>query len=127
MILPQTVQLPLYEPIYVNNQISPVWAMFFDRIAKLLNQSQLSDLMTLMQLASQLPDQSRQGQMSIDVGHLLNQFSATLVMHSEESSLGSVPIPQHEMHGLQPLQAVFLCPSEMLAQVDIPQIEVITP
>lgn len=124
---PQTIQLPLYEPMYINGHLSPVWASFFDSIIALLNASQLADLITLMQLASQLPDQSKQGQTALDMAHLADQFSSVIANQSDQAQLGVIPITQQQNIELQPLQAVFLCANESLTQVSVPQFEVITP
>lgn len=64
----QIVALPLYEPMYINGQLSPTWAMFFDRLIETINAlganngGGISDLQALMHA---LPNSSVSGQQSL--------------------------------------------------------------
>lgn len=129
MNIPEISQLPLYEPIYGSNgQLSPVWAAFFESILQLLNNSQMADLIELLQLASQLPDQSKQGQVSIDLGSLLSSVGQVQIHKNQDE--GPIPITpaSHPTHEIIPTtQSVFLCPEAHVDLVQIQNVEVITP
>lgn len=119
MQIPKSVQLPLYEPMYVNGQLSQTWAMFFDSLVGLLNNETIADLIELLQLSSQLQNQAGTGQTSIDIVDLQNGV-ATVAAHMSTD----VPIPLATQLGTESveipaLQQVFLCPQ---IAVDLTQI-----
>lgn len=64
----QIVALPLYEPMYINGQLSPTWAMFFDRLIETINAlganngGGINDLQAIM---SVLPNSAVSGQQSL--------------------------------------------------------------
>ena len=64
----QIVVLPLYEPMYINGQLSPTWAMFFDRLIETINAiganngGGIDDLQAMM---SVLPNSAISGQQSL--------------------------------------------------------------
>ena len=97
-----TTQVPLYEPIYINGGISNVWVMFFQKLARLANNADANgDLLELIQLANQLPNNAQQAQQSADIADLQNQFSSITIHQSQ-----NVEIP--------PVTAVFLCHDETM-------------
>lgn len=112
MLVPDSTQVPLYEPMYIDGHLSNVWAMFFQKLAELANNADISDLLELMQLASQLPSNAQQAQDGFDIAELKNTFSA-------------VPIHINQSTEIPPITAVFLCQSETMPLVAIPPSEVI--
>lgn len=127
MQIPKSVQLPLYEPMYVNGQLSQVWAMFFESLVGLLNNETIADLIEVLQLSSQLPSQASIGQNSIDLLALQNNIVAlSSILESDP------PIPLAIQHSLESveipaLQQVFLCQQFGVDPVQINNIGVITP
>lgn len=114
MQIPQGIQLPLYEPIYDRNgQLSQVWVMFFETIVQLLNNAKLADLLVLMQLASQLPDQSKSGQVYIDLAQ--SQGIVSVVMVPCDVVSLPQPITQTSLEIDKPLEAVFLMSQEVIS------------
>lgn len=102
MRVPDTTQVPLYEPIYANGVISQVWVMFFDKLAKLANNADANgDLLELIQLANQLPINAQQAQQGYDIAVIQDTFS-TIPAHTNQD----IEIP--------PLMAVFLCHDEIM-------------
>lgn len=98
MRVPDTTQVPLYEPIYANGVISQVWVMFFDKLAKLANNADANgDLLELIQLANQLPINAQQAQQGYDIAVIQDTFS-TIPAHTNQD----IEIP--------PLMAVFFMP-----------------
>lgn len=64
----QIVALPLYEPMYINGQLSPTWAMFFNQLIGLLDSiggNNGVDLDGLQALIHSLPNSSISGQQSL--------------------------------------------------------------
>lgn len=64
----QIIALPLYEPMYVNGQLSPTWAMFFDQLISLLDSiggNNGVDLDGLQASMHALPNSSISGQQSL--------------------------------------------------------------
>ena len=64
----QIIALPLYEPMYINGQLSSTWAMFFDRLIGLLDSiggNNGADLDGLQALMHALPNSSISGQQSL--------------------------------------------------------------
>lgn len=64
----QIIALPLYEPMYINGQLSPTWAMFFDQLISLLDSiggNNGVDLDGLQALMHALPNSSISGQQSL--------------------------------------------------------------
>lgn len=99
MVMFDTTQVPIQEPMYVNGHLSQVWHMFFYRLSKVASTDDQVDLTDITQLAHQLPTQATQGQMLIDIGVLKE----------------SPPLMQPQAHQKeipQPLQAVFLHPDQ---------------
>lgn len=121
------MQLPLYEPIYINGQMTQTWAMFFQNLVNISNQIKNQNLADLIKLANQLPDQSKQGQSALDFDNL-SQLTARIAVHIHDESVVS-PVSQgcdYPNNDFMPHQAVFLCQD---FSVDIVQTypEVITP
>lgn len=109
---PDSTQVPLYEPIYINGHMSNVWVMFFQKLARIANDADTGDLLTLVQLANQLPSNAQQGQTAFDIAELQNAFSAVPLHISQD-----VEIP--------PATAVFLCQQEVMPLVTPPSLEII--
>lgn len=106
----ESVQLPLYEPMYQNGQLTPTWVAFFDRIAKLvIGQRENVDLSDLAALAATLPNSAILGQMSLE---------------QVESSLVQTTIEQQQ--AIQAVKAVLTAQCQVDA-VDTPIMQVITP
>lgn len=64
----QIVALPLYEPMYINGQLSSTWAMFFNQLIDLLDSiggNNGVDLDGLQALMHALPNSSISGQQSL--------------------------------------------------------------
>lgn len=97
MVMFDTTQVPIQEPMYVNGHLSQVWHMFFYRLSKVASTDDQVDLTDITQLAHQLPTQATQGQMLIDLGVLKGLQP---LLHQQFN--------KDEMH--QPLHAVFLHP-----------------
>lgn len=116
MIVPDSTQVPLYEPIYSNGVISQVWVMFFQKLAKLANNTDANgDILELIQLANQLPTNAHLAQQGFDIAEMQNVFT-------------TVPIHQSYFEEIPPLQAVFLCDQEIMPLCAIPMsIEPILP
>lgn len=127
MQIPKSVQLPLYEPMYVNGQLSQVWAMFFESLVGLLNNETIADLIELLQLSSQLQNQAITGQASIDTAAMQSIVSLIAASISLDP-----PIPLITQHSIETLEApalqqVFLCQQFSVDPVQINNIGVITP
>lgn len=102
MIVPDSTQVPLYEPIYSNGVISQVWVMFFLKLAKLANNADANgDILELIQLVHQLPNNAQQAQLIFDLSDTQNSFS-------------SIPIFTQQNEEIPPVQAVFLCSEQPL-------------
>ena len=97
MVMFDTTQVPIQEPMYVNGHLSQVWHMFFYRLSKVASTDDQVDLTDITKLAHQLPAQATQGQMLIDLSAL--KGVQPLMCQQPDKC---------ETH--QPLQAVFLCP-----------------
>lgn len=97
MVMFDTTQVPIQEPMYVNGHLSQVWHMFFYRLSKVASTDDQVDLTDITQLAHQLPAQATQGQMQIDL-NALNGVQSLMCQQPDK----------HEIH--QPLHAVFLHP-----------------
>ena len=115
MVMFDTTQVPIQEPMYVNGHLSQVWHMFFYRLSKVASTDDQVDLTDITQLAHQLPPQAMQNQMLLDLNVI-------------KGSLGTVSIPQIPQEYIQPLQAVFLHPDQYapLVSANINQ-QVLTP
>lgn len=102
MRVPDTTQVPLYEPIYANGVLSNVWMMFFQKLARLSNNADANgDILELIQLSNQLPSNAQQAQQGADIVDLQNVFS-------------SIPIHQSQNIEIPPVMAVFLCHDEIM-------------
>ena len=102
MIVPDSTQVPLYEPIYSNGVISQVWVMFFLKLAKLANNTDASgDIFELTQLANQLPNNAQQTQLDFELNELKKSF-------------GFIPIYSQQTEEMPPIQAAFLCSEQIL-------------
>lgn len=109
MIVPDSTQVPLYEPIYSNGVISQVWVMFFLKLAKLANNADASgDIFELTQLANQLPNNAQQAQLGFDLNDIHHTFS-------------SIPIFTQQNEEIPPIEAVFLCSEQILPLTQIHQ------
>ena len=109
MIVPDSTQVPLFEPIYSNGVISQVWVMFFLKLAKLANNADASgDIFELTQLANQLPNNAQQTQLGFELNELKNSF-------------GFIPIYSQQAEEIPPVQAVFLCSEQILPLSQINQ------
>ncbi|WP_048766306.1 hypothetical protein [Acinetobacter sp. 243_ASPC] len=108
MIVPDSTQVPLYEPIYSNGVISQVWVMFFQKLAKLANNTDANgDILELIQLANQLPTNAHLAQQGFDIAEMQNVFT-------------TVPIHQSHIEEMPPVLAVFLCDQEIMPLCAIP-------
>lgn len=87
MVMFDTTQVPIQEPMYVNGHLSQVWHMFFYRLSKVASTDDQVDLTDITQIAHQLPPQAMQNQMLLDLNVI-------------KGSLGTVSIPQipQELH-----------------------------
>lgn len=109
MIVPDSTIVPLYEPIYSNGVISQVWVMFFQKLAKLANNTDANgDILELIQLAHQLPNNAQQAQLGFDLNDIRHTFS-------------SIPIFTLQNEEIPPVQAVFLCSEQILPLSQIHQ------
>lgn len=109
MIVPDSTQVPLYEPIYSNGVISQVWVMFFLKLAKLANTADANgDISELIQLVHQLPNNAQQAQLVFDLSDIQHTFS-------------SIPIFTQQNEEIPPVQAVFLCSEQILPLTQIHQ------
>lgn len=97
MVMFDTTQVPIQEPMYVNGYLSQVWLMFFLRLSQVASVDDQVDLTEITQMAHQLPPQATQGQMLIDLS----------VLKGVQPLMCQQP-DKHEIH--QPLHAVFLHP-----------------
>lgn len=108
MIVPDSTQVPLYEPIYSNGVISQVWVMFFQKLAKLANNTDANgDILELIQLANQLSTNAHLAQQGLDIAEMQNVFT-------------TVPIHLNHIEEIPPLQAVFLCDQKIMPLCAIP-------
>lgn len=73
--IPRVSQVPIAEPIYTNGIMNPVWIRFFERLASLMNVSEVADSLDLIQLANQLPTQAVMGQRVLDTAFEPMPFS----------------------------------------------------
>ncbi|MFW2011595.1 hypothetical protein [Acinetobacter bereziniae] len=102
MIVPDSTQVPLCEPIYSNGVMSQVWVMFFQKLAKLANNSDANgDILELIQLVHQLPNNAQQAQLGFDLNDIQHSFD-------------SIPIFTQQSEEMPPIQAVFLCSEQPL-------------
>lgn len=109
MIVPDSTQVPLFEPIYSNGIMSQVWVMFFQKLAKLANNSNANgDILELIQLVHQLPNNALQTQLGFELNEMKNSFSF-------------IPIYLHQTEEIPPIQAVFLCSEQILPLSQIHQ------
>lgn len=109
MIVPDSTQVPLYEPIYSDGVISQVWVMFFLKLAKLANTADANgDILELIQLVHQLPNNAQQAQLGFNLSDTQNSFS-------------SIPIFILQNEETPPIQAVFLCSEQILPLTQIHQ------
>lgn len=108
MMIPDSNQVPLYEPIYSNGVISQVWVMFFQKLAKLANNTDANgDILELIQLANQLSTNAHLAQQGLDIAEMQNVFT-------------TVPIHLNHIEEIPPLQAVFLCDQKIMPLCAIP-------
>ena len=108
--IPRVSQVPIIEPMYANGVLSPTWVRFFEKLASMLNVGDLADLLTLLQLSSQLPTQSLTGQMLLNSN---TQFDTV-----------ALPVMQAET---MPMVAVSVNPSPTFDMVAMPTSEIIAP
>lgn len=109
MIVPDSTQVPLQEPIYLNGVLTQVWVMFFQKLAKLANNADANgDLLELIQLVHQLPSNALQTQLSFELNEIKNSFS-------------HIPIYSHQSEEIPSIQAVFLCSEQLLPLCNIQQ------
>ena len=109
--IPRVSQVPIIEPMYTNGVMNPTWVLFFEKLASMLNTGDLADLLTLLQLSSQLPTQSLTGQM------LLN-------MPTAQFDMVAVPVIPNEM---MPTITTFIPQTTTFDMVAMPTSEIITP
>ena len=116
MIVSNSTQVPLYEPIYSNGVISQVWVMFFQKLAKLANNTDANgDILELIQLANQLPTNAHLAQQGFDIAEMQNVFT-------------TVPIHQNHTEEMPPVLAVFLCDQEIMPLCATPMsVELVLP
>lgn len=110
MIVPDSTQVPLFEPIYSNGVMSQVWVMFFQKLAKLANNADANgDILELIQLVHQLPSNALQTQLGFELNEIKNSFSF-------------IPIYSHQTEEIPPIQAVFLCSEQPLPLSHLPNL-----
>ena len=85
--IPRILQVPIIEPMYTNGVMNPTWVRFFEKLASMLNTGELADLLTLLQLASQLPTQAALGQLSMNMPTAQFDMVAVPVMPNKLSLL----------------------------------------
>lgn len=98
--IPRVSQVPIIEPMYTNGVMNPAWVRFFEKLASMLNTGDLADLLTLLQLSSQLPTQSLTGQMLLNMSNTQFDTVALPVMQAETMSMVAVsvnPSPTFDM------------------------------
>lgn len=81
----QIIALPLYEPMYINGQLSSTWAMFFNQLIGLLDSiggNNGADLDGLQALMHALPNSSISGQQSL-IKAIMPLVQAKAVEHQE--------------------------------------------
>lgn len=127
MIIPKVSQVPLQQPMYVNGVMHPVWINFFERLAALNNESNIVDLIELLQKLNEMPSLAAQSLLNDKVNGLLNQLNIVQV-HNGSNCIQLDPIPIHQTQSIElpPVQAVFLCPQESLMMASLPSSEVIS-
>ena len=102
MRVTNTTQVPLYEPIYANGVFSNVWVMFFQKLARLANNTDANgDILELIQLANQLPSNAQQAQQGYEITVIQDTFS-------------TIPVHANQDTEIPPLQAVFLYPDDVM-------------
>ena len=92
--IPRVSQVPIIEPMYANGVMNPTWVRFFEKLASMLNTGDLADLLTLLQLSSQLPTQSLTGQMLLNMSNTQFDMVAVPVMPNEMMPTITTFIPQ---------------------------------
>lgn len=142
MLIPKISQVPLQQPMYFNGVMSQVWINFFERLATLKNEADLIDLVELAQRVSELPSQAIQSQQGFDLEKIKNKFELLAlnstqidqafellqpVSNQSKLAFENIPIQIPVAQEIPPVQAVFLCPEQLLSQVGLPTNEVIAP
>lgn len=128
MLIPKISQVPLQQPMYFNGVMSQVWINFFERLATLKNEADLIDLVELAQRVGELPSQAIQSQQGFDLEKIKNKFElSTLYFTQPDQAFDFIPIQIPVAQEIPPVQAVFLCPEQLLSQVGLPANEVIAP
>ena len=92
--IPRVSQVPIIEPMYTNGVMNPTWVRFFEKLASMLNTGDLADLLTLLQLANQLPTQAALGQLSMNMPTAQFDMVAVPVMPNEIMPTITTFIPQ---------------------------------
>ena len=109
--IPRVSQVPIIEPMYDNGVMNPTWVRFFEKLASMLNVGDLADLLTLLQLANQLPTQAALGQ---------------LIMNMPTAQFDTVALPVMQAETM-PMVAVSVNPSPTFDMVAMPTSEIISP
>lgn len=90
--IPRVSQVPINEPIYTNGIMNPVWIRFFERLASLMNVSEVADSLDLIQLANQLPTQAVMGQILLN--NSIESMPFTAIQLQSDDSIAPVAINQ---------------------------------
>ena len=112
MVMFDTTQVPIQEPMYVNGYLSQVWLMFFLRLSQAASVDDQVDLTEITQMAHQLPPQAIQNQTLLDLSAIKDELYVA-------------PIQQATQDQIQPLQAVFLMPEFHAPLAIVPSSEIL--
>lgn len=125
----QIIALPLYEPMYINGQLSPTWVNFFESLVTLSNSADMIKLVELAQnVGEQVSNQAVQAQQGFEISTIQNTFDLvqySSMQHTEKFE--TIPILPNQTQELPPLQAVFLCHEQPFSMVGLPPSGVISP
>ena len=95
----QIVALPLYEPMYINGQLSSTWAMFFNQLIGLLDSiggNNGADLDGLQALMHALPNSSISGQQSLIKA--ITPLVQTTTLHNQiQQAVDAVELPTSQV------------------------------
>ena len=122
--IPRVSQVPIIEPMYDNGVMNPTWVRFFEKLASMLNTGDLADLLTLLQLANQLPTQSLTGQMLLNMSNTQFDTVALPAMQAETMPLVAVPVIPNET---MPTITTFIPQTTTFDMVAMPTSEIIAP